>query len=404
MFTKRIKTHHSAMAEGKAYVTGVKNVQEVLTVNTTGSENATIYIHVPFCNKICSFCNMRRSLKKPVEYYADWIAAEIEQYGKLPYIKKTTFDAVFFGGGTPTTLGTAELQKILKALRKNFKFTDNAEFTIETTVTELTSEKLEVLVREGVNRFSVGVQTFDEAGRKVMGRIGSGEAAYEKLRELKSYDGVTVSMDLIYNYPGQTMESLYEDLDKIVELDLDGFSMYSLIDMKETSISEAQNEKNDEKMFFAISEYMQKAGYDFLELTKMVKRDAYKYIYNRHHGADTLPLGAGAGGFIGGVAIMNAIVLEEYEASVKNFSERKGMHFRKEYKEVVKFKGALQLLHLPENEALYQQKEKYLEVVKMLMDEGMITFADGRYRMTTKGIFWGNTISRELSGLIFEVN
>jgi len=400
MFSRRIKTHHSAMAEGKAYVTGMKSVKEALTVNTSGSENATIYIHVPFCNKICSFCNMQRSLKKPVEQYADWVVSEIEAYGKLPYVKATVFDAVYFGGGTPTALSAEELQKILRALKKNFHFTSQAEVTIETTVTELTSEKLEVLVKEGVNRFSVGVQTFDKAGRKVMGRIGSGEAAYEKLKELKSYDGVTVSMDLIYNYPGQKMESLYEDLDKILALDLDGFSLYSLIDMKETSISEAQSEKNDEEMFFAISAYMRKSGYDFLELTKMVKRDAYKYISNRHQGADTLPLGAGAGGVIGGVAIRNPIVLEDYAKSIQNFSERKGMHFREEYKEIVKFKGALQMLHLPENETLYQEKEKYQEIVHMLVEEGMIKSVEGRYRMTTKGIFWGNTISRELSSLL----
>lgn len=402
MFSKRIKTHHSAMADSKAYLTGMKTVEEALTVNTSGGKNATIYIHVPFCNKICSFCNMRRSLKQPVEHYADWIVKEIESYGKFAYVKATIFGAVYFGGGTPTTLPTEELQKILRALKSNFTFTEDAEFTIETTVTELTSEKIAGLVAEGVNRFSVGIQTFDNTGRKVMGRIGSGEAAYEKLKELKSYDGVTVSMDLIYNYPGQTMESLYADLDKIIALDLNGFSMYSLIDMKETSIDEAQNEKNDEEMFFAISEYMRKAGYEFLELTKMVKADKYKYIYNRHHGADTLPLGAGAGGSIGGLAMMNPIHLEEYHASVENIAEKKGMHFMEEYKEVVRFKGALQLLHLPENEELYKQKEKYKEVVQMLLEEGMIYLVEGRYRMTTKGIFWGNTISRELSNLLCE--
>ena len=178
--------------------------------------------------------------------------------------------------------------------------------------------------------------------------------------------------------------------------------MYSLIDMKETSIDEAQNEKNDEEMFFAISEYMRKAGYEFLELTKMVKADKYKYIYNRHQGADTLPLGAGAGGSVGGLAMMNPINMDEYHANVENIAEKKGMHFMEEYKEVVRFKGALQLLHLPVNEELYKQKEKYKEVVQMLLEEGMIYLVEGRYRMTTKGIFWGNTISRELSSLLCE--
>lgn len=271
MFKERIKTHHSAVSEGKKYVAGMGTPHTALMKNNENDGKlATIYIRVPFCNKICSFCNMRRSLQKLAENYADLVVREIEQYAKIPYIKTTTFDAVYFGGGTPTTLTGEALSKILKSLKGSLNFTDDAEFTIETTVTELTEDKMKTLIENGVNRFSVGVQTFDDEGRKQMGRIGSGEAAYERLKQLKSYDGVTVSMDLIYNYPGLTMESLMDDLNKITELDLDGFSMYSLIDMKETTIEKAQNEKNDEEMFYTISRTMKERGYDFLELSQMV--------------------------------------------------------------------------------------------------------------------------------------
>nr|WP_302597459.1 radical SAM protein [uncultured Cellulosilyticum sp.] len=402
MFSQRIKTHHSAMASGNKYLLGVKNVEEVLSSpnESAHEKNATIYIHVPFCKKICSFCNMRRSLQEPSTQYADLIVREIENYGKFNYIQDTVFDAVYFGGGTPTTLSGEALAKILKALKHTFRLTANAEITIETTVTELTSEKIKTLVAAGVNRFSVGIQTFDEEGRKLMGRVGSGTQAYKKLKELKSYENVTVSMDLIYNYPKQTMASLYSDLDKIIALDLDGFSMYSLINMKETAIEGAQSQENDEVMFFAISEYMKKAGYNFLELTKMVKKDAYKYISNRHQGADTLPLGAGAGGSIGGLAMMNPIKLEEYEKSVQEFNTRSGMHFKSDYKQVVKFKGDLQMLYLPKNESLYKERMKYEEVLEQLVTQEMVVPEATYYRLTTKGIFWGNTISRQLSLLI----
>ena len=253
MFKERIKTHHSAMSEGNKYIMGVRGIGEALMKENTGSENnSTIYIHIPFCNKICSFCNMRRSLQKPSENYADLIVEEIKEYSKYEYVKTTKFDAVYFGGGTPTTLSKEELVKILKALRSNFSFTRDAEFTIETTVTELSNDKIEALIENGVNRFSVGIQTFDNNGRKKMGRIGSGEAAFKKLETLKSYEGVTVSMDLIYNYPEQTMDNLIDDLEKIKKLKLDGFSMYSLINMKETSIDNAQNEKNDETKIYKI--------------------------------------------------------------------------------------------------------------------------------------------------------
>lgn len=401
MFKERIKTHHSAMSEGKKYMAGMGTPQSVFADPNTKDENiATIYIHVPFCNKICSFCNMRRTLQKPAQNYADLIVKEIEQYAKLPYIKTTIFDAVYFGGGTPTTLPADALSRILKALKKNFKFTADAEFTVETTVTELTEDKMKTLIENGVNRFSVGVQTFDDKGRKQMGRIGSGAEAYERLHQLKEYPGVTVSMDLIYNYPGQTMENLMADLDKINELQLDGFSMYSLINMKETTIDEAQSEKNDEEMFFAISHTMKARGYEFLELTKMVKSDRYRYIMNRHKGADTLPLGAGAGGSVNGLAMMNPIKLDEYEQSVIHFTDRKGMLFLPEYVNIVRFKGDVQTAYLPRNEKMYRDWEAYRQFRDKLVENKMAYWTEDGYKLTEKGIFWGNTISRELSEMV----
>lgn len=388
------------MSEGKKYAKGMcPTVQALSEENKNGTQNATIYIHVPFCNKICSFCNMRRSLQRPSEDYADLVVQEILAYAALPYIKTTVFDAVYFGGGTPTTLETDDLCKIVKTLKENLSFTEHAEFTVETTVTELTDEKMERLIKEGVNRFSVGVQTFDESGRKQMGRIGSGKTAYERLKRLKSFPGVTVSMDLIYNYPGQTMGSLYRDLDQILELGLDGFSMYSLIDMKEASIAPAQDEKNDEHMFFAIASYMKQAGYRFLELTKMVRSDRYAYIMNRHQGADTLPLGAGAGGSVNHLAAMNPIELDKYRSSVQEFEKRMGVLFVPEYDEIVRFKGALQTARMP-REDIYPDQKAYEKFRQQLLEHEMIRKDEEGYALTEKGIFWGNTISRELSLLI----
>lgn len=399
MFKERIKTHHSAMGDSKKHLKGPGNVSELLSVTTDNSDNAVIYIHVPFCTKICTFCNMRRSLQAPTKEYADLIVEEIKEYSKLGYVKNTMFDAVYFGGGTPTTLSSADLTKILRTLKAELTFTEDAEFTVETTVTQLQEEKWRTLIEEGVNRFSVGIQTFSAEGRKLMGRIGSGEKAYELLKNLKQMN-VTVSMDLIYNYPGQSMEDLYDDLDKIIELDLDGFSMYSLIDMKETKISGAQGQDNDEQMFFAISEHMEKAGYRFLELTKMVKGDSYRYIMNRHAGADTLPLGAGAGGSMRSIAMMNPIDLNEYKDSILNFNKRVGMEFLPSYKETVCFKGDVQTIRLPRNIELYRNIEEYHDILSKLIENEMVYKKNEEFYLTTKGIYWGNTISRELYNLI----
>ncbi|MGF7145224.1 oxygen-independent coproporphyrinogen-3 oxidase [Anaerotaenia torta] len=401
MFNTRLKTHHSAMADGEKYLSGPRKLTDILSrEGCTGKQPGTIYIHVPFCSKICSFCNMRRSLQEPHKEYADWIAEEIRRYGAYPAVQEQVFDAVYFGGGTPTTLPREELRKILRALKENFRFTEDGEFTIETTVTELTEDKIAMFREEGVNRFSVGIQTFHEEGRRGMNRVGSGRQAYDKLQYLKKEGFATVSMDLIYNYPGQRMEDLERDLDKITSLDLDGFSMYSLINMKETGISETQGLENDEKMFFYIAKTMESRGYRFLELTKMVSRDPYKYIMNRHRGADTLPLGAGAGGSIFGLGIMNPIRLEEYRDSVVHFQDRKGMLMNAAYRETVLFKGDLQTGYLPRNTGLYQDSSAYGQILQKLIQEDYVIKEGEDYRLTHKGIFWGNTISRQLAAMI----
>lgn len=400
MFDTRIKTHHSAMASGKKYAVGPQNVENFLNKKGLPKTNSTIYIHVPFCNKICSFCNMRRSLQTPYENYHKLIIEEIENYSKLSYVKNSVFDAIYFGGGTPTTLTKEALKNILEALFKNFNFTKDVEVTIETTITELTDEKIEILGENKVTRFSVGVQTFNDLGRNQMNRVGTGEYAYKKLEKLKDSKKFTVSMDLIYNYAGQTINDLDEDLNKILKLDLDGFSMYSLINMKETEIDKAQNLANDEEMFFYIAEKMHSNGYNFLELTKMVKKDKYKYIMNRHKGADTLPLGAGACGSINNLMMMNEINIDKYEKSIKDFSQRQGMLFSQEYNDIAIFKGDIQTLKIPRNEDLYIYKDQYKEFVKNLLEEQYIYIAKDGYRLTTKGVFWGNSISRALYDII----
>lgn len=399
MFDKREKTHHSAMAQGKKYAIGPRNVTQFLNISTTPfvENKATIYIHVPFCTKICSFCNMRRSLQNPNENYHKWIVEEIKQYSQLEYVKNLKFDAVYFGGGTPTTLSTQALVEILQSLFKYLSFTDSPEITIETTVSELSDEKIDALIENGVNRFSIGVQTFHDQGRKQMGRKGSSQAAYNKLKYLKDTNKCIVSMDLIYNYSGQTMNDLYNDLNKICELDLDGFSMYSLINMQETGISEAQSLNNDQQAFFAISEYMQEKGYKFLELTKMVKQDQYRYVMNRHLAADTLPLGAGAGGSVNGLMLMNEIDLDQYKSSIDDFGQKMGMCFSPDYNKITRFKGDIQTLYLPKDTSMLQNKSAYESDINILLKQGYVKSDNDNHILTNKGIFWGNSISRKLS-------
>ena len=182
-----------------------------------------------FAVKYVTFCNMRRSLITPPSSYSDLIVQQIKKYSEFQYIQDSKYDAIYFGGGTPTTLDTDDLQEILKAIKTYLPLTENAEITIETSITDLTKEKMDMFFEEGVNRFSIGIQTFSENGRKLLGRIGNKENAINKINTLKNIGFSNISLDIIYNYPNQSMLEAKEDIQTVIDLNLAGFSFYSLI-------------------------------------------------------------------------------------------------------------------------------------------------------------------------------
>ncbi len=225
----------------------------------------------------------------PPSDYADLIVKQIKNYSKFKYINDSKYGAIYFGGGTPTVLGSEGLRKILRALKNYLPLTEDCEITIETTISELSDEKIEMFYNEGVNRFSIGVQTFSDNGRATLGRLGNQEIVIEKLNQIKEI----------------------------------GFSFYSLIINEKATLAKTIEDSKDfyeknferEKMFFnIISNKALDNGFEFLELTKIVKqnRDKYKYIVRRHNGEDTLPIGAGAGGYIGNTLIMNSLKTDDF--------------------------------------------------------------------------------------------
>ena len=175
MFAQRLKSHHELYNIIKALAIERTDVNQYLKKVPGSPREAVIYIHIPFCRKICSFCTMIRVPGPAAGDYAGLVVKEIRRYQKLDYIRQLTFQAVYFGGGTPTTLSSRAIKEILTAVRKNFRLARDAEITFESTVSELTEDKIDTLQECGVNRISVGVQTFSDRGRQLLGRLGSGD-------------------------------------------------------------------------------------------------------------------------------------------------------------------------------------------------------------------------------------
>lgn len=403
-FQKRKKDHHGA--GGGAYIKGPITLGETLKNLPPFPENNIIYLHIPFCSKICSFCNMRRGLGFPTKEYVETLLLHIKTLGERKELQGLPIDSIYFGGGTPSTLQTEELCQVLDALQDYFPVKETAEISMETSITELTTEKLQAAMEHGLNRISVGIQTFSDEGRKLFQRRGSGDFVRERLAEYKKVGLENINIDLIYNYPGETLEDFEEDLMSFKALDLAGFSLYSLIIMPGSSMERmiAKENLSEEERFIRDMDFFQKAlevrdreGWEQMELTKIVQpgRDEYKYIRHRLAQGWTLPIGAGAGGNIGSMAMMGPILLDDYKTMVHHLMEAKGMDFTEIYYKRKAIINPLQLGYLWKKD-LEGEGALLKDEIESLLQEGYFVEEKDRYRLTDLGLFWGNSISAKL--------
>lgn len=410
-FTNRKKSHHDVGINFSKYACGETTLQNTLSLINSDQELNSIYIHIPYCKKLCSFCSMRRSIKPISEDYYKLIIKQIEEYGRTSYVKSSKINSIYFGGGTPTVLPKKQLELILQALYKNFDINNDAEISMETTISEIDDEKLHSLLINGLNRLSIGVQTFDDDGRKTLGRIGSSDYAEMMIKKIFDIGFKNVNIDIIYNYPHQTATILKNDLQKAFALNIAGFSFYSLIVMNSSKIgrntdSEEFNKstlETDVEFFITIINEARKAGYDFLEITKLVKdnRDKYQYIRNSHRGGNIFPIGAG--GFIHNTAFMNPLENEKFQNVACNFENLKGISVMNEYKNIKKFSGQLQEGIIDLSLLTDESIENIASILEQLQNENLAEKekTTEKFKFTDKGFFWGNTIASELSTLAF---
>ena len=193
------------------------------------SNQHAVYIHIPFCQTRCLYCGFYQnaSRQEVEDAYVDDLLAEIEAEADSIQLRETPIKAVFIGGGTPTSLSAENASRLLDAIQRSFSLVSDCEVTLEGRVHDLVPEKIEAWLSHGVNRISLGVQSFDTVLRQRVGRIDSREEVLKRLELLKSYD-VTVIVDLIYGLPGQTMEIWMDDVKTLALADVDGMDLYQL--------------------------------------------------------------------------------------------------------------------------------------------------------------------------------
>ena len=279
--------------------------------------NYLLYVHIPFCEELCPYCSFNRF---PFERqlagdYFRGLGQEIKMYADLGY----DFSSVYVGGGTPTVLPT-ELGKLLDHLRSLFSI---REISLETNPNHLTAEIVDILKDGGVNRLSVGVQSFDDSLLKQMERYhkyGSGEEIRDRLANLMGeFD--TLNVDMIFNFPTQTLQMLERDLEIINDIEADQVTFYPLmvsdVTRKELAHRFGSISYGQEKRFYQTIVERLEAHYSFGTAWCFSRKnsmiDEYIVDYDEYVGA-----GSGSFGYVNGVCFANTFSVPEYLGQIRN--------------------------------------------------------------------------------------
>ncbi len=292
--------------------------------------NSVAYIHVPFCETHCLYCGFYNRGYRPEQShaYTDTLIRELALWQDRPAQNNGPLHAVYFGGGTPTALDPDDLLRLLREVRDRLPLANDCEITIEGRSSNLTAERIEACLEGGANRFSLGVQSFHTEIRRSMGRRSSRAQLLERLGLLQSYNQAAVVVDLIYGFPGQTMEAWLEDIAVAQSLELDGADCYQLniyaSSLLAKSIAEGKLPSGADipqqaRMFAAGVEAMQRAFYRRLSISHWGRTPRERNLYNQYvkGGAQCLAFGPGAGGSLHGHFLINTSDYAAWQRAVE---------------------------------------------------------------------------------------
>jgi oxygen-independent coproporphyrinogen-3 oxidase len=238
---------------------------------------AGIYVHIPFCRQACHYCNFHfaTSLRHKNEMIAALLKEmELQKF----YLDNEMIKTIYFGGGTPSLCTMDEVQSMMEKIHLSFEVAANAEVTIEVNPDDITEEKLQHWKEGGINRLSIGIQSFFEEDLKWMNRAHNSQQAIDNLQLAKKYfDNITI--DLIYGTPLLTNEKWKQNFDMAIEFDIPHLSCYALTVEPRTPLykmiqQHKMKDVNPDKQaeqFLLLMQWMEEAGYEHYEISNFAK-------------------------------------------------------------------------------------------------------------------------------------
>ncbi|MGH1832933.1 radical SAM family heme chaperone HemW [Enterococcus gilvus] len=374
------------------------------------THSTSAYIHIPFCEHICYYCDFNKVFLEgqPVDEYIEALLKEASLSLSEHPIEK--METLYIGGGTPTSLNAAQLDRLFGGLREILPY-ENGEFTVEANPGDLSAEKLDVMRNYGVNRISMGVQTFDDRLLKKIGRKHNAQDVYDTIQLLEKKDFRNVTIDLIYALPGQSLESFRDTVERALALDLPHYALYSLILENQTMFMNwvrrgkmhLPEQEVEAQMYAETIEAMEKAGRMQYEISNFAKpgfESKHNLVYWNNQ--NYFGIGAGASGYLENRRYKNRGPIQHYLKSLNDdrlpILEEEHLSEREQIEEEM-FLGLRKILGVEKAvfEARFKQSitDVYGDVLEKLKQQKLITETDTSIHLTQTGLFRGNDVFEE---------
>ena len=358
-----------------------------------------LYIHIPFCLKKCKYCDFISFTNKENQFdkYLEALKREAQEYNG------EEINTVFIGGGTPTILSCEQLSFLFEIINTNFEISKNSEFTIEANPKTVDKEKLSVLKKGGVNRISIGVQSFCDNELKSIGRVHKSKEAIKTAELIKAFGGFDLNIDLMLSLPHQTEESLLKTLYKTVNLNPSHISCYSLILEEGTPLhNEYQNNKfellddeDDRKLYHMAVDYLKNYGYSRYEISNFAKANKECKHNLKYWSCDEyIGLGIAAHSYVNSERFYNASELDKYLRGEFHSKERITLSQQDKMSEYIIMRLRLRD-GIDENEFSRRFNSSFYSLygdkIEKLIDAGLMQKNGNKYFLTDYGFDLSNT-------------
>jgi oxygen-independent coproporphyrinogen-3 oxidase len=298
----------------------------------------SLYIHIPFCNTLCFYCACNKVITKDKSKAAKYLRYLIKEMAMQAMLlgSDQVVEQLHFGGGTPTFLSDDEIRQLMAAIRQHFKLVEDGEYSIEIDPRKVSDETIALLGEAGFNRISLGVQDFDADVQRAVNRIQSEEETLRVIHAARANGFKSVSIDLIYGLPKQTLKGFGVTLDKVIAADPDRLSIYNYAHMPTMFKPQRRIHEDDlpapqvklDILDMAVKK-LTNAGYVYIGMDHFAKPEDELAVaqrqgrlhrnfqgYSTHSDCDLVALGLSSIGKIGPTYSQNYRELEDYYAAL----------------------------------------------------------------------------------------